>query len=83
MEFRFEIIRLWENPRRSPDGIRQLFQGVSIAMRESVILRQGRVRFGEADESVRQQIEAIRDIGRLDDLIERLVIVSNWDALTV
>ena len=45
------------------------------------ILRQGRVRFGEVDEAVRQQIEAIRDIDRLEDLTERLLIVSSWDEL--
>ncbi len=87
---------------KSPDEVRQLFQGASIAMRESVtfqaileegreegsvrelhrvILRQGRVRFGEADEATRQQIEAMRDIERLEDLTERLLIVSSWDEL--
>jgi hypothetical protein len=83
---------------KAPDEVRQLFQGASIAMRESVtyqaildeghveglhrmILRQGRVRFGEADEAVRQQIEAIRDIVVLEDLTERLLIVSSWDEL--
>ena len=87
---------------RAPDEVRQLFQGVSIAMRESVtyqaileegreeghveslhrmILRLGRRRFGEADVAIRQQIEAIRDIDRLEDLSERLVIVSSWDEL--
>jgi predicted transposase YdaD len=95
---------------KAPDEVRQLFQGVSIAMRESVtyqaileegrkegekrgwrrgrirelhrvILRLGRVRFGEADEAVRQQIEAIRDIDRLEGLTERLVIVSSWQEL--
>jgi hypothetical protein len=39
------------------------------------------VRFGEADEAVRRQIEAIRDIGSLEDLTERLVIVSSWEEL--
>ncbi len=87
---------------KAPNEVRQLFQGVSIAMRESVtyqaileegreegsirelhrmILRQGRVRFGEADESIRKQIEAIQDIDTLEDLSERLVIVSSWDEL--
>jgi hypothetical protein len=83
---------------KAPDEVRQLFQGVSIAMRESVthqaileeghveglhrmILRLGRRRFGEADETVRQQIEAIRDIDRLEGLTERLVIVSSWQEL--
>ena len=45
------------------------------------ILRLGRVRFGEADEAIRQQIEAIRDIVVLEDLTERLLIVSSWDEL--
>ena len=83
---------------KSPDEVRQLFQGASIAMRESVtfqaileegrveelhrmILRQRRRRFGEADEATRQQIEAMRDIDRLEDLGEQLVIVSSWDEL--
>ncbi len=46
-----------------------------------MILRLGRRRFGEADETVRQRIEAIRDIVVLEDLSERLVIVSSWDEL--
>ncbi|TVS20783.1 MAG: DUF4351 domain-containing protein [Planctomycetaceae bacterium] len=46
-----------------------------------MILRQGRRRFGEVDEAVRQRIEAMRDIERLEDLSERLVIVSSWDEL--
>ena len=83
---------------KSPDEVRQLFQGVSMAMRESVtyqaileeghveglhrtILRLGRVRFGEADESIRQQIESIRDIVVLENLSERLLTVSSWDEL--
>jgi hypothetical protein len=87
---------------RAADEVRQLFQGASIAMRESVtfqaileegeqtgrikelhrtILRLGRVRFGEADEATRLQIEAMRDIERLEDLTERLLFVSSWDEL--
>jgi predicted transposase YdaD len=103
---------------KTPDEVRRLFQGVTIAMRESVtyqaildegrkegekrgekrgekkgwrrgrieelhriILRQGRVRFGEADETVQGQIEAIRDIEMLEALSERLVIVPSWAEL--
>ncbi|TVS13113.1 MAG: hypothetical protein EA424_21815 [Planctomycetaceae bacterium] len=40
-------------------------------------LRQGRRRFGEVDEAVRQQIETIRNIDRLEDLTERLLMVSS------
>ena len=46
-----------------------------------MILRQGRVRFGEVDETVRHQIEAIGDIETLEDLSERLVLVSSWAEL--
>jgi hypothetical protein len=70
---------------KAPEKARHLFQGVSVAIRESVtyqaileegreeghveglhrtILRQGRIRFGEVDEAIRQQIEAIRNIDR-------------------
>ncbi len=83
---------------KAPDEVRQLFQGVSIAMRESVmyqtileaarveelhrtILRLGRVRLGEADDSIRQQIESIREIVVLDDLSERLLTVSSRDEM--
>ena len=45
------------------------------------IFRLGRRRFGEVDEAVRQQIAAIRDIDRLEDLTDRLLIVSSWDEL--
>jgi hypothetical protein len=53
----------------------------SIRELHRVILRLGRRRFGEADEAVRQQIEAIRDIVVLEDLTEWLLIVSSWDEL--
>jgi predicted transposase YdaD len=83
---------------RKPEDVVQLFQGVSIAMRESVtyqaileegrveelhrtVLRQGRERFGDADETARQEIEAISDIEVLEDLSVRLLRVSSWAEL--
>lgn len=42
------------------------------------ILRLGRERFGEADETTRQNIEAIRDIDALEELSVRLIKVSSW-----
>ena len=45
------------------------------------ILRQGRERFGEADETTRQDIEAIRDIEALEELSVRLIRVSSWAEL--
>lgn len=46
-----------------------------------VILRLGRLRFGDADPTVRQEIEAIRDIETLEELTDRLVTVSSWGEL--
>jgi predicted transposase YdaD len=45
------------------------------------IQRLGRRRFGEPDEAIRERIEAIRDIVVLEDLTERLLIVSSWHEL--
>lgn len=45
------------------------------------ILRQGRERFGEADPTTRQDIEAITDVVALEDLSVRLLKVSDWDEL--
>lgn len=45
------------------------------------VLRLGRERFGEADETTRQNIEAIRDIDALEELSVRLIKVSSWGEL--
>jgi predicted transposase YdaD len=45
------------------------------------ILRLGRERFGEADQTIRQNIEAITDIDALEELSLRLLKVSSWAEL--
>ena len=45
------------------------------------ILRLGRERFGTADETTRQDIEAIRNIESLEELSVRLIRVSSWTEL--
>lgn len=45
------------------------------------ILRLGRERFGEPDESTRQRIEALTDIDRLEELSVRLLKVAGWEKL--
>jgi hypothetical protein len=45
------------------------------------ILRQGRERFGEADQSVCRDIEAIADVDALEELSLRLLKVSSWAEL--
>jgi hypothetical protein len=46
-----------------------------------MILRLGRERFGEADETIRQTIEAMTDIDALEELSLRLLKVSSWAEL--
>jgi len=45
------------------------------------LLRLGRERFGEADDLVRREIEAIHDIDVLEELSVRLIKVPTWDDL--
>ena len=45
------------------------------------ILRQGRIRFGEAGDAVVSRLEAISDLEQLELLGDRLLIVSSWDEL--
>jgi len=46
-----------------------------------IILRQGRIRFGEAGDAVVSRLDAISDLEQLELLGERLLIVSSWDEL--
>jgi hypothetical protein len=45
------------------------------------ILRQGRIRFGEAGDAVLSRLDAISDLEQLELLGERFLIVSSWDQL--
>ena len=45
------------------------------------LLRQGRRRFGEPDERIRQGICDVQDLDRLEALSERLLDVAGWDEL--
>jgi hypothetical protein len=46
-----------------------------------ILLRQGRKRLGQPDESVLDRIAALSDPDRLDLLLDRLLDVTNWDEL--
>lgn len=46
-----------------------------------MLIRQGQERFGPAAEAVRQSIEAVTDLDRLEQLGVRLLLVSSWDEL--
>src|SRR5208282_2712940 len=46
-----------------------------------IILRQGRIRFGDAGDAVGSRLEAISDLEQLEALTERVDQVSSWDEL--
>jgi hypothetical protein len=55
-------------------------EGELRAMRR-VLLRQGRIRFGDPEASVRGALETITDIERLERLTERLLVAKDWHEL--
>lgn len=83
--------------RYHPDTTKQLLQGVRamresstyqaiviegrIEEAQTILLRQGRKRFGPPDPRTIATLEAITELGRLERLSERLLEVSNWDEL--
>jgi predicted transposase YdaD len=48
---------------------------------QQILLRQGRKRFGPPDKSIRAALAAIADLGRLEQLSERLLEVASWQDL--
>ena len=48
---------------------------------QHTLLRQGRKRFGEPDDGIRQALEGITDLGQLARLTEDLLDVSSWQEL--
>jgi hypothetical protein len=56
-------------------------EGLAEEVRKSVLLRQGRKKFGPPSEAVVSQLNAIEEIDRLNDLIERILDAKSWDEL--
>ncbi len=46
-----------------------------------IILLLGRIRFGEAGDAVVSRLDAISNLEKLEQLMERVLIVSSWDEL--
>jgi predicted transposase YdaD len=63
------------------EGMKEGVKKGRIEEAQSLILRQGQIRFGSPDAEVRAAIEAIQDVERLEQLSERLLIVSSWAEL--
>lgn len=57
-----------------------LEEGEVIATRNH-ILRLGRQRFGPPDAAVRQELEAIQDLNRLNSLLDRFLSAAGWSDL--
>ncbi len=83
--------------RVSPDEARHLFRGVRAMRESStfmaildegrvdearkIILRQGRLRFGEPGSTVLSAIEGIEDIDRLELMCDRMIQATSWQDL--
>jgi predicted transposase YdaD len=63
------------------EGRRKGLEEGSAGEARRIIMRQGRIRFGEAGDAVRSRLEAISDLEQLELLGDRLLIVSSWDQL--
>jgi len=46
-----------------------------------LLLRMGQAKFGPPDPALAAALEAMSDLGRLEDLTERLLLVSSWQEL--
>jgi hypothetical protein len=61
-----------------------LEEGLQLGQQEGIrkiILRQGRIRFGEPSEEIRTKIQAIDVLEQLETLSERLLQVNSWEEL--
>jgi hypothetical protein len=83
--------------RLDRNQVRALFQGVRVMHESAtyqaildegevrglhkILLRQGRMRFGEPGETVRQAVLGIQDLQQLERLAEDLLQVSTWQEL--
>ena len=47
-----------------------------------ILLRQGRKRFGRAKVDIKARIEALSDLNRLEQLVDRVLDATSWDDLT-
>ena len=46
-----------------------------------IILLLGRIRFGDVGDAVVSRLDAISNLEKLEQFVERLLIVSSWDEL--
>lgn len=76
-----QLFRGVSTPMRESTTYQAILEEGRVDELHRMILRQGRERFGEADETFRQDIEAITDIDTLEELSLRLLKVSSWAEL--
>ena len=47
----------------------------------TIVLRQGRIRFGHPKVAIKSKIEAITDLDSLEHLVDRVLVAKSWDDL--
>ena len=63
------------------EGLEQRLKEGEVLEARRIILRLGRKRFGEAGDAVVSRLDAISNVGKLEQLVERLFDISSWDEL--
>ncbi|MGA2703150.1 MAG: hypothetical protein ABSH35_18890 [Isosphaeraceae bacterium] len=62
-------------------GMQEGLQEGSAREARKIILFLGPTRFGEAGDAVVSRLDAISNLEKLEDLVDRLFIVPSWDEL--
>jgi hypothetical protein len=66
---------------RESDTYQAILDEGGVGSLQKMLLRQGRKRFGEPDEAVRQAVLAIQELEQLYRLAEDLLDVATWQEL--
>jgi hypothetical protein len=66
---------------RESDTYQAILEEGGVLTLHRTLLTLGQERFGKPDAAIRQAVEAITDLKRLDRLVKRLLKVSSWQEL--
>ena len=66
-----------EGRRKGQEGLEEGRAGEA----RKIILLQGPMRLGAADDEVKTRLDEIHDLEQLEDMIKRILIASSWDEL--
>jgi hypothetical protein len=63
------------------EGRQEGIQTASSAEARKILLKQGRIRFGEPGAAILKRLESESGVERLEELAERLIQVATWEEL--